>query len=201
MTTQSDLILDLQTLNQISQTLNQATDVHAALNTSLAQLVDLMGMETGWVFVRDDAATDRWAGRGFRLAAYTNLPPALAVTNPEAWDKGCDCQTLCREARLTGAYNEVRCSRLGGLLEQRNGLVVHATSPLRAGDRVLGILNVAAPSWSAFTPRSLTPVSYTHLRAHETVLDLVCRLLLAKKTATEHNRYVNQLHHNHQSTK
>src|SRR5665811_984671 len=28
---------------------------------------------------------------------------------------------------------------------------------------------------------SATPVSYTHLRAHETVLDLVCRLLLEKK--------------------
>ena len=27
----------------------------------------------------------------------------------------------------------------------------------------------------------LKPVSYTHLRAHETVLDLVCRLLLEKK--------------------
>ena len=27
----------------------------------------------------------------------------------------------------------------------------------------------------------LEPVSYTHLRAHETVLDLVCRLLLEKK--------------------
>src|SRR5665811_2609375 len=27
----------------------------------------------------------------------------------------------------------------------------------------------------------LGPVSYTHLRAHETVLDLVCRLLLEKK--------------------
>ena len=26
----------------------------------------------------------------------------------------------------------------------------------------------------------LNPVSYTHLRAHETVLDLVCRLLLEK---------------------
>ena len=25
------------------------------------------------------------------------------------------------------------------------------------------------------------PVSYTHLRAHETVIDLVCRLLLEKK--------------------
>ena len=31
------------------------------------------------------------------------------------------------------------------------------------------------------------PVSYTHLRAHETVLDLVCRLLLEKKEAKEMN--------------
>ena len=29
--------------------------------------------------------------------------------------------------------------------------------------------------------RDMIPVSYTHLRAHETVLDLVCRLLLVKK--------------------
>ena len=33
---------------------------------------------------------------------------------------------------------------------------------------------------------SLT-VSYTHLRAHETVLDLVCRLLLEKKKKTQDN--------------
>ena len=32
----------------------------------------------------------------------------------------------------------------------------------------------------------LVPVSYTHLRAHETVLDLVCRLLLEKKTKSQH---------------
>ena len=30
-------------------------------------------------------------------------------------------------------------------------------------------------------------VSYTHLRAHETVLDLVCRLLLEKKTYDIHS--------------
>ena len=29
--------------------------------------------------------------------------------------------------------------------------------------------------------QDVTPVPYTHLRAHETVLDLVCRLLLEKK--------------------
>ena len=36
------------------------------------------------------------------------------------------------------------------------------------------------------------PVSYTHLRAHETVLDLVCRLLLDKKN--DHITHVKQLH-------
>ena len=36
-----------------------------------------------------------------------------------------------------------------------------------------GNYNVYAGAWGS--------VSYTHLRAHETVLDLVCRLLLEKK--------------------
>ena len=33
------------------------------------------------------------------------------------------------------------------------------------------------------------PVSYTHLRAHETVLDLVCRLLLEKKNKQNNNTH------------
>ena len=35
--------------------------------------------------------------------------------------------------------------------------------------------------------RASVAVSYTHLRAHETVLDLVCRLLLEKKKHTMFN--------------
>ena len=34
---------------------------------------------------------------------------------------------------------------------------------------------------------SIFAVSYTHLRAHETVLDLVCRLLLEKKKIQVHS--------------
>ena len=32
---------------------------------------------------------------------------------------------------------------------------------------------------------AIRAVSYTHLRAHETVLDIVCRLLLEKKNNTQ----------------
>ena len=43
------------------------------------------------------------------------------------------------------------------------------------------------------TRKHVVPVSYTHLRAHETVLDLVCRLLLEKNTNNSQHtlRYVN----------
>ena len=37
-------------------------------------------------------------------------------------------------------------------------------------------------------PGEPRPVSYTHLRAHETVLDLVCRLLLDKKNHTQYSK-------------
>ena len=36
--------------------------------------------------------------------------------------------------------------------------------------------------------RAFAPVPYTHLRAHETVLELVCRLLLEKKKQTTKNK-------------
>ena len=36
---------------------------------------------------------------------------------------------------------------------------------------------------------ALEAVSYTHLRAHETVLDLVCRLLLENKQETAHGHH------------
>ena len=42
------------------------------------------------------------------------------------------------------------------------------------------------------------PVSYTHLRAHETVLDLVCRLLLEKKKEIDNHTAVTHITSNNQ---
>ena len=63
----------------------------------------------------------------------------------------------------------------GQRLGQRaqHGVVAAARTPDRL---VVGLVGGGAP------------VSYTHLRAHETVLDLVCRLLLAKKKNSEPTR-------------
>src|SRR5450756_3000166 len=48
-------------------------------------------------------------------------------------------------------------------------------------ERMLFWFNRLALAGSAFLAAAIAPVSYTHLRAHETRHDLVCRLLLEKK--------------------
>ena len=51
------------------------------------------------------------------------------------------------------------------------------------GGQAVGVAraNLARRTFFHGEPGGEGAVSYTHLRAHETVLDLVCRLLLEKK--------------------
>jgi sigma-B regulation protein RsbU (phosphoserine phosphatase) len=63
---------------------------------------------------------------------------------------------LAQKGNQTDAYNEVYCSRLSRVHGDRRGLAVHASAPLRSGNRVLGMLNVAAPNWDSFSPQALS---------------------------------------------
>ncbi len=99
--TNSELIQDRNTLKKIAETLNRSVDMQSALQTALERLIEIMGLETGWVFLKDETAQEKWQGQGYRLVAYHNLPPALAPDQELAWQGGCQCQALCRKGYLT----------------------------------------------------------------------------------------------------
>lgn len=155
MSADQDLIKNLTTLNKIAETLNQAVDVRSALESALVRLLELMGLETGWIFLVDPSSQNRWFGKGYTLVAHHNLPPALALGKPRPWKGTCDCQSFCQKGKLTGAYNEVRCSRLLNAPGDRRGLIMHASVPLRSGEQTLGIMNVAGPDWTHFSAEAL----------------------------------------------
>lgn len=155
MAADTDLIRSLTTLNKIADTLNQTVDIRSALDPALVQLLQLMELETGWIFLKDPTSQNRWAGKGYILAAHHNLPPAMALDKARPWKGNCDCQSLCQKGQLVGAYNEVRCSRLLNAPGDRRGLIMHASAPLRSGDQILGILNVAGPNWASFSAEAL----------------------------------------------
>jgi len=80
-------IAELSALNALAQTLNRALDLREALDAALPHIIEVMGLRTGWIFLRDDAGA-------FRLAARHDLPPAIAYPGP-AWSGECNCQELC----------------------------------------------------------------------------------------------------------
>jgi serine phosphatase RsbU (regulator of sigma subunit) len=144
-------IAELTTLNALAQTLNRAVDLRDALESALAHIVELMGLSTGWIFLCGE-------GERFSLAARHNLPPAISYPGP-AWDEGCDCQAQCYGGRLDKAVNMVRCSRLRSAVGDKRGLAQHASLPLRSGDEVLGILNVATTQWGRISAPELQLLS------------------------------------------
>jgi sigma-B regulation protein RsbU (phosphoserine phosphatase) len=144
-------IAELTTLNELAQTLNRALDLREALDDALPHIVEIMGLRTGWIFLRDEAGA-------FRLAARHDLPPAISYPGA-AWSGDCSCQELCVANKLNKAVNMVRCSRLKHAVGDKRSLAQHASVPIRSDSEVLGILNVATSEYGRLTPPQLQLLS------------------------------------------
>jgi two-component system, NarL family, sensor kinase len=142
---------ELAALRSIAETLNKGVSLHETLASTLPLVVELLGLHTGWVFLLDDE-------REFYVAAYHDLPPALAYPG-DAWEAECECQKLARRGDLHATAQVVECSRLRDATGDRQGLAFHASVPLVEGERLLGIMNVATSEWDLFTPQDLQILS------------------------------------------
>src|SRR5438128_9193555 len=146
---ESDTLLrenrDLAVLYAIAGHLNRKIDVHEALQEVLAQVTNLLGLQTGWVWLLDQQ------GEPY-LAAAQALPPYLA-DHPKRMTGYCLCLDTFLEGCLEGAANidVFRCSRLKHAERENDpsswGLRFHASVPIYAGATPFGVLNVASEDW------------------------------------------------------
>lgn len=141
---------ELTILNTIAQALNGTLVLEEALQTTLAHVTDLFGLETGWIWLLHEDTDQNY------LAAAQNLPPGLAH-HPERMTGGCYCLSTYREGDLQSAanVNVVQCSRLEWLHEGTNGLAFHASVPLNAHGKKLGLLNLASRDWRELSAENL----------------------------------------------
>ena len=141
---------ELSILNSIAEALNHKVDLAQALQTALAQAAELLGLRTGWVWLLREET-----GAAY-LAAAQNLPPALANA-PHRMEGRCYCLDTYRAGDLNGAanVNVVTCSRLKWLVDGTEGLRYHASIPLYAHGKQLGVMNVASPDWRELSPDDL----------------------------------------------
>ena len=141
---------ELSILNAIAEALNRSVDLNQALEAALAQVAGLLDLQTGWVWLLHEDSN------GSYLAAAQNLPPALA-NNPRRMEGRCYCLDTFRAGDMDGAanVNVVTCSRLWGLVDGTDGLRYHASIPLYAHGKQLGLLNVASTDWRELTEDDL----------------------------------------------
>ena len=177
-------------LKSIAEALNREVDLNRALQVALSQVVELFDLRTGWIWLlREDNGVPY-------LAAAQNLPPALA-DNPRRMDGDCYCLDTFRAGDLEGAANVsiITCTRLKGLIDGTDGLRSHASVPLYAHGKRLGVFNVVSSDWR--------DLSAEDLRLLYTVGDLVgiaierARLFAASAqigALEERNRLAREIH-------
>src|SRR5215510_1846196 len=137
---------ELSILNTIAQAMNQEVDLTQALNVALRHVAELFDLKTSWIFLMDDEGK-------FYLAAAQNLPPALA-DHPRRMAGDCDCLWDYENDELKDPEN-ITCSRLENLVVGTAGLRQHASIPLDAHGKPLGVLNVASTDWGDLSEEDL----------------------------------------------
>lgn len=133
---------ELSIINSMAQALNRSVDLDQTLHAVLAQVAELFDLQTGWVWLLREDDNQSY------LAAAQNLPPALAH-HPHKMEGSCYCLDTYRDGDLAGAanVNVVTCSRLKNLVDGTDGLRYHASIPLYAHGKKMGVLNVASTDW------------------------------------------------------
>lgn len=141
---------ELSIINSMAQALNRSVDLEQTLRAILAQVAELLDLQTGWIWLLREDDNQAY------LAAAQNLPPALAH-HPHKMEGSCYCLDTYRDDDLAGAanVNVVTCSRLKNLVDGTDGLRYHASIPLYAHGKKLGVLNVASTDWRQLSPDDL----------------------------------------------
>ncbi|MFD2443004.1 GAF domain-containing sensor histidine kinase [Bacillus sp. CGMCC 1.16607] len=144
---------ELLVLKEIAELLNKETEIYGMLSGVLQKLLQVTGMDSGWIFLVDEKGS-------FELAAHENLPPALNYQDCAPMCKGgCWCLDRYNDGRLEKATNIIACKRIEDAILHNwgdtLGITHHASVPLRAGKEKFGILNVGSPNKTFFHPDEL----------------------------------------------
>jgi len=136
----------LSALYRIAEGLNHAVSEQEVAETVMDRVLELPGIQAGWVSLREGES-------GFRLIAARNLPPALE--SPGAMEGDCTCRRRLISGELDSVTNILECERLKKADGDTRGLRYHASVPLWLGDRTLGVMNLVGSEEGLFNDDEL----------------------------------------------
>ena len=138
-------------LYEIASHLNKEYSLHSALRKSLEKTIQLLNLETGWIWlVQADV-------KSVYLAASYNLPPALS-DYPERLSGWCFCieKYLSDDIATATNISEITCSRLKNITSGTRDLKYHATIPITSNGQKAGLLNLVSKETQQLDDKELS---------------------------------------------
>jgi two-component system, NarL family, sensor kinase len=138
-------------LYEIAANINREFSLPAALRVSLEKTVQLLNLETGWIWlVQADV-------KSVYLAASYNLPPALS-NHPERLSGWCFCieKYLSNDISKARNISEIACSRLKNIKSGTRDLKFHATIPITTNGQKVGLINLVSKETQQLNDQQLS---------------------------------------------
>lgn len=144
-------VRELSTLNATATAISGELSLSAILQSALDKILEVMNLRAGWIFLAGGEAEPP-----LRLAVQAGLSAAFAAEEAERELGRCVCAQVLRAGRPL-LVDDIRreCPRLSPEVIAAEGLVCHASVPLIARDRVVGVINVASDLARQFTPEEM----------------------------------------------
>ena len=136
---------ELEALNATATAISGSSGLDDLLEASIRKVLEILPVRAGWVFLGFDSGP-------LRLAAQVGLPPGFS---PEIRTPGPVCAEMLTEARpmvIDNVSDRCPCSSQRMAMA---GLACHVCVPLIAGERVVGLLNLAGDEGRVFTSEEL----------------------------------------------
>lgn len=138
-------------LYEIASHLNKEFSLHSALRKALEKTVELLQLETGWIWlIQEDV-------KSVYLAASYNLPPALSE-RPERLSGWCHCIAKYLSNGIAKAKNisEITCTRLKNVKSGTRDLKYHATIPITTNGQKVGLINLVSKESQQLNEKQLS---------------------------------------------
>ncbi len=124
-----------QRMKSVVQEINRTRDLRLLLRVALRKTLDMMGLQTGWIFLFNEE------GSKARLLAHVNLPGQYLKERKAALQESCMCQQKILRQKEDFTVLCLKCERGETLgLECK----YHITIPLLCFGRPLGLMNLAS---------------------------------------------------------
>ncbi len=142
---------ELAVLNAVAEAVSGPLALEPLLERALERVLDLLDLEAGWVMLADSSANGQ-----AELAGAVGMPQGLALLETRAGFPACPCGQVLDTAQPM-VVHPLQDTCPISTMRLRNGqrVACHASIPLIAKSRVLGVFNIVAGDPNQFGTEEL----------------------------------------------